>query len=71
MSQDAATLERRLSLALEHVTDLQGKLHEMQELVKMGEAVVEDFMPNIGQCALQDYGRLNTFLVEAAKVPKP
>lgn len=44
---------------------------ELKKLVKMGEAVVEDFMPNIGQCALQDYGRLNTFLVEAAKIKAP
>ena len=29
--------------------------------------VIEDFMPNIGQCALQDYGRLNTALIEADK----
>lgn len=39
-------------------------------LLKMGVAVVEDFMPNIGRCALQDYGRLNDFLVESAKVLK-
>lgn len=27
-------------------------------------AVVEDFMPNIGQCVLQDYQRLNEGLIE-------
>lgn len=47
------------------------QIKELQRLVKMGEAVVEDFMPNIGQCALQDYGRLNTFLNEASDVPDP
>ena len=40
----------------------------MKRLVKMGEAVVEDFMPNIGACALQDYGRLNEFLIEAGQI---
>lgn len=37
------------------------------ELIQMLLDVVEDFMPNIGQCALQDYGRLNTALIEANK----
>ncbi len=32
-----------------------------RDALKMGLEVVEDFMPNIGQCALQDYGRLNDF----------
>lgn len=30
--------------------------------------VVLDFMPNIGQCALQDYGRLNSALIQAEKI---
>jgi len=47
------------------------EIRQLRELVKMGEQVVEDFMPNIGRCALQDYGRLNTFLIEARKVPPP
>ncbi|MES2367163.1 MAG: hypothetical protein V4563_14900 [Pseudomonadota bacterium] len=32
------------------------------------QAVVNDFMPNIGQCALQDYGRLNRALLEATRL---
>ena len=44
------------------------ELKRMRKLVKLGEAVVEDFMPNIGNCVLQDYGRLNEFLMEADRV---
>jgi hypothetical protein len=29
--------------------------------------VVEDFLPNIGNCALQDYGRLNTAMIASKK----
>lgn len=36
-------------------------------LVRQLHAVVEDFMPNIGKCVLQDYKRLNDTLVEARK----
>ncbi len=39
------------------------RIRELRDLVKMGHEVVEDFMPNIGQCVLQDYGRMNAFLV--------
>jgi len=37
------------------------------ELIKMLVEVIEDFLPNIGKCALQDYGRLNHALIEADK----
>ncbi len=40
---------------------------EMRELAKQGYEVVKDFLPNIGQCALQDYGRLNEFMMAAAE----
>ena len=33
-----------------------------------GLAVVEDFMPNIKNCALQDYKRLNEFLMDAQRL---
>jgi hypothetical protein len=36
-----------------------------RELIQMLVEVVEDFLPNIGVCALQDYGRLNTAMIEA------
>ena len=39
------------------------RIRELRDLVKMGHEVVEDFMPNVGQCVLQDYGRMNAFLV--------
>jgi hypothetical protein len=35
------------------------------QLIQMLLDVVEDFLPNIGVCALQDYGRLNTAMIEA------
>lgn len=35
-----------------------------EELIR-GVEVVEDFLPNIGKCVLQDYGRLNEFLIES------
>lgn len=52
------------------MTTKETELNRLRALVLMGEKVVEDFMPNIGKCALQDYGRLNEFLIEAAKVRK-
>lgn len=40
---------------------------ELRALVAKGYEVVADFLPNIGHCVLQDYARLNTFMVEAGK----
>jgi len=45
------------------VIDLKAEIERLRGLVLMGEAVVEDFLPNIGNCCLQDYGRLNEFLI--------
>ncbi len=42
-------------------------LDDGRSLGKMGYEVVQDFLPNVGQCALQDYGRLNDFMIMAAK----
>lgn len=39
----------------------------LRALLRMGVEVVEDFLPNIGSCALQDYGRLNEFLMQSKK----
>lgn len=47
------------------------EIDRLRKIVKMGQAVVEDFMPNIGKCVLQDFARLNTFLCDAAEVPTP
>jgi hypothetical protein len=41
------------------------KEKELRELLQMGLEVVEDFMPNIGHCVLQDYGRVNEFLMRS------
>lgn len=41
---------------------------ELEETLRQGIAVVEDFMPNIGHCALQDYGRLNAFLINSKRL---
>ena len=55
----------------------QEEIKKLQRLARMGRLVVEDFMktrvlqrkPNIGMCALQDYGRLNNFLLQTAVLP--
>ena len=44
------------------------RIEELEKLVLMGLEVVADFLPNIGSCALQDYGRLNQFLIAADKL---
>ena len=40
---------------------------DIRSMGRMGYDVVQDFLPNIGKCALQDYGRLNDFMIMAAK----
>lgn len=42
-------------------------LDDGRSLGKMGYEVVQDFLPNVAQCALQDYGRLNDFMIMAAR----
>ena len=37
------------------------------QLIQMLTDVVEDFLPNIGNCALQDYGRLNDAMIASKK----
>lgn len=41
---------------------------ELLNLLTRAIAVIEDFLPNIGHCALQDYGRLNDVLIDSARV---
>ena len=36
------------------------------KLIQLLTEVVEDFLPNIGVCALQDYGRLNEALIASS-----
>lgn len=38
------------------------------DLLEKARLVIEDFLPNVGHCALQDYGRLNDVLIDSAKV---
>jgi len=49
----------------------EAEINRLRNLVLLGLAVVDDFLPNVGRCALQDYGRLNTFCVEARKLQPP
>lgn len=44
------------------------RMAELERILNNGVLVVEDFLPNIGQCALQDYGRLNDFMNESKAV---
>lgn len=54
-----------------HIWQVMERLeHENARLkgfVATGLEVVDDFLPNIGRCALQDYGRLNDFCIKARR----
>ena len=50
------------------IGELRREVESLKKTIRMGELVVEDFMPNIGKCVLQDYGRLNQFLMDAAQI---
>ena len=77
MSEEPENVVRIMSdvEVIGHLNQLCGEqrktIDELEALVKQGELVVEDFLPNIGQCALQDFGRLNRFLNAAAKIKAP
>jgi len=47
---------------------LKQRIIELENLGRKLTAVVEDFMPNIGKCVLQDYGRLNEALLESTRL---
>jgi len=47
---------------------LERENERLAALVVQGLCVVNDFLPNIGNCVLQDYGRLNEFCIEAGKI---
>lgn len=40
-------------------------IEELEAIIAKGRAVVLDFMPNIKNCVLQNYGQLNEFLLES------
>lgn len=56
------------SCCVDRFCDSCTEIVRLQKLVKLGELVVEDFLPNIGTCVLQNYDRLNNFLIEAKAV---
>lgn len=41
------------------------EMEDMRELAKQGWEVVNDFLPNVSKCALQNYGALNDFMIKA------
>lgn len=43
---------------------------KMEELIPRLVAVIDDFLPNVGRCALQNYGELNSSLVDARAILK-
>jgi len=51
-------------------TDDKGNDYDVEEMIalaKQGYEVVKDFLPNVAHCALQDYGRLNEFMIKATE----
>lgn len=46
------------------------EIQELKDMVAKGKRVVDDFLPNIGGCVLQNYGELNEFLCEADALAK-
>ena len=55
-----------------HATGTQRQLTEsdleiakLRGLVALGRRVVNDFLPNVGNCALQRYDELNQFMIES------
>lgn len=45
----------------EQIEKLEDSNAELLEALQMGLRVYEDFMPNIGRCAVQNYAELNEF----------
>lgn len=48
-------------------SEMEVEIQELKRLLKDAVLVIEDFLPNIGRCALQNYERLNTVLCESRK----
>lgn len=51
-----------LSTPNENAEQVAQKIIRTQNCLRDAILVIEDFMPNIGRCVLQDYGRLNDVL---------
>ena len=60
MAPDFETHETGTREALNE-KDLQ--IEHLKGLVRLGRRVVEDFLPNVGNCALQRYDELNAFMI--------
>lgn len=58
-----ATLAEDLQL-----TAGEGDIDRLRDCLRGAILVIEDFMPNIGRCVLQDYGRLNDVLCDSSKL---
>lgn len=41
---------------------------EIIEVLELLIGTIDDFLPNIGKCVLQDYGRLNEGLIRGRKL---
>ena len=49
---------------VEYLKQLECEHKELKRLLDAAEEVVNDFLPNLSNCVLQDYGRLNQFLID-------
>lgn len=54
-----------LDKAVERASRLSPLERQLRDALQMAVGVINDFLPNIGTCALQDYGALNRVLVAA------
>lgn len=60
-------LQRTATLTLTHLNKAASQRDELREVVKELLLVIDDFIPNIGNCALQNYKRLNDAPIRARK----
>lgn len=48
--------------------ELRGELAEARRLLKVGLEIWDEYLSQIGTCVSQDYGRLNQFPIDCAKI---
>lgn len=66
VTQDTKEVDRVFVMLPEHKNRVDGGSNEVVERAEHVKDLVDtilDFMPNVGKCALQDYGRLNRVLL--------
>ena len=51
-----------------NAANIAADLVALRDTLAQAIAVIEDFMPNIGRCVLQDYGRLNDVLLDSGRL---